>query len=478
MKISRRRFLAASLAAGSLAFPAPFISADPSPSNKIRVGILGCGVRARDLLGTFSSIPEAEVTAICDPDSARLDEVAGKHNIARKFSDPRELIELNDIDVVVAAVCNHWHCLAAVLAMQAGKDVYVEKPLAHNQWEGAQVVKAARKYDRICQVGMQQRSDPMQAEVKKFLHEEKAIGNLLCCRVNHYSVRVSIGKRSTPLEFPETVNKDIWLGPAADEPIYREKLQYDWHWDWNTGNGEMGNWGIHVLDDVRNVVLRDQVALPKRVMAGGARVIYDDAGQTPNMNFVYYDTDVMPVVFGMSNLQANDNPKSAGAHPGPGSGHIVYGEGGRLEGRRGGSVAYDADGKEIRRFKGTGGQAEHVRNFLDAVVAHDRSILNAEAEVGNDSCGWCNVTNIASRIGHPYDKSQTKAVPESVGIWNEVITGHEELLKTYDTTMEELGFKLSPMLEIEDGKFLGEDADKANALLKRTFRGGFEFPEV
>ena len=104
MKISRRRFLAASLAAGSLAFPAPFISADPNPSEKIRVGILGCGVRARDLLGTFSSIPEAEVTAICDPDSVRLDEVAGKHNIARKFSDPRELIELDDLDVVVAAV--------------------------------------------------------------------------------------------------------------------------------------------------------------------------------------------------------------------------------------------------------------------------------------------------------------------------------------------------------------------------------------
>ena len=478
MKISRRRFLAVSLAAGALPFPAPYISADTNSCGKVRLGMLGCGIRGNQLLKEFSAIPEVEIAAVCDPDSSRLDETAEKFNVPRKFTDPRELIVSDGVDAVAAAVCNHWHCLAAVLAMRSGKDVYVEKPLAHNQWEGAQVVKAAREYDRICQVGMQQRSDPMQAQIKRFLHDEKGIGDLLCCRVNRYDVRPSVGKRATPLEFPPEVNKDVWLGPAADVPIYREKLQYDWHWDWNTGNGEVGAWGIHILDDVRNVALLDRVALPKRVMAGGARVIYNDAAETPNVCFAWYDTGGVPVVLGLSNLQTKDDPTDPGPFTGPGSGYILYGQGGRLEGRRAGAIVYDNEGKEIRRFKGTGGQAEHARNFIDAVLAHDSSLLHADAKTGNDSCGWCNLVDIATRTGHELEKSQLAEVGDPAGVWNDVIAGCEVLLATYDTSMEQLGFKLSSVLEIEDGRFLGEDAERANALLKRTYRDGFRFPEI
>ena len=140
--------------------------------------------------------------------------------------------------------------------MEAGKDVYVEKPLSHSQWEGEQTVAAAEKYKRICQLGTQQRSDPMQAEIKTFLHKEKGLGDIVSVQVNRVGVRSSIGKRSTPLLIPNDMDYDLWLGPAIDEPIFRDKLQYDWHWDWNTGSGEMGNWGIHILDDVRNVVFR------------------------------------------------------------------------------------------------------------------------------------------------------------------------------------------------------------------------------
>ena len=140
--------------------------------------------------------------------------------------------------------------------MEEGKDVYVEKPLSHSQWEGQQTVNAARRYNRICQVGTQQRSDPMQAEIKKFLHEEKALGEIKTARVNRFGVRGPIGKRSTPLEIDKSVDYDLWLGPAEDKPIFRNKLQYDWHWDFNTGSGEMGNWGVHVLDDLRNNVFQ------------------------------------------------------------------------------------------------------------------------------------------------------------------------------------------------------------------------------
>jgi len=122
-----------------------------------------------------------------------------------------------------------------------------EKPLSHTQWEGDQTVAAARRYGKVCQIGTQQRSDPMQAEIKKFLHEEKALGEIKAAKVNRYGVRGSIGKREKPLEIPKSVNYDLWLGPAQDQPIMRNKLHYDWHWDWNTGSGEMGNWGVHVL---------------------------------------------------------------------------------------------------------------------------------------------------------------------------------------------------------------------------------------
>ena len=109
-------------------------------------------------------------------------------------------------------------------------------------------------------------------------------------QVCRFGPREPIGKRSTPLQLPKSFDYDLWLGPAGDQPIYRNQLHYDWHWDWNTGNGEMGNWGVHVLDDAINVVLRDRVPFPKRIAAAGGRVVWNDAGQTPNVCFVYYDT--------------------------------------------------------------------------------------------------------------------------------------------------------------------------------------------
>ncbi len=252
----------------------------------------------------FSGMDGVTVAALCDPDAGRVAAAAKSFPKAKQFSDLRELIDDDDIDAVVVATCNHWHCLASIWAMQAGKDVYVEKPLSHSQWEGEQTVKAARKYQRICQVGTQQRSDPMQAEIKKFLHEEQGLGKILSCRVNRYGVRAPIGKRTSPLVIDDSIDYDLWLGPAQDEPIFRDKLQYDWHWDFNTGSGEMGNWGVHVSDDARNNVFLDKVTLPTRIMAAGGRVAWNDAGNTPNVHFVYFDTGEIPTVIGLSNLSA------------------------------------------------------------------------------------------------------------------------------------------------------------------------------
>ena len=237
---TRRQFIQTGMAGGiTLATAAqPVWSANAN--NEVNVGFIGCGGRGNILMSAFSKVSGVTIGGVCDPDAERLEQAKERFPKAQAWTDLRDLIEDKSIDAVVIATCNHWHCLAAIWAMEAGKDVYVEKPLSHSQWEGEQTVAAAEKYKRICQLGTQQRSDPMQAEIKTFLHKEKGLGDIVSVQVNRVGVRSSIGKRSTPLLIPNDMDYDLWLGPAIDEPIFRDKLQYDWHWDWNTGSGEMG----------------------------------------------------------------------------------------------------------------------------------------------------------------------------------------------------------------------------------------------
>jgi hypothetical protein len=261
--LNRRQFLAAAAATGAVSSLSQ--SAFALANDEISVGFISCGGRAREHMNQFKEMSGVNVTALCDPDGNALASAARQFPGAKTFPDLRDLLDDKSLDAVVIATTNHWHCLASIWAMQAGKHVYVEKPLSHSQWEGRQTVNAARAYRRVCAIGTQQRSDPMQAEIKRFLHEEQALGKIESARVNRYGVRAPIGKRTEPLPIPDHVSYDIWLGPAQDLPIYRDKLQYDWHWVWNTGSGEMGNWGVHVLDDLRNNVFLDKVTLPRRM---------------------------------------------------------------------------------------------------------------------------------------------------------------------------------------------------------------------
>jgi predicted dehydrogenase len=475
--ITRRDLVKAGLFGGvAMATPARSLLAANAIS-EINVGFISCGGRASGLMGSFEKIEGVTIGGLCDPDEQRLGVASKRFPKARTWTDLRDLIEDDGIDAVVVATCNHWHCLAAIWAMQAGKDVYVEKPLSHSQWEGEQTVAAARKLGRICQIGTQQRSDPMQAEIKKFLHEEQGLGKILSARVNRFGVRASIGKRETPLEIAKDVAYDLWLGPAQDQPIFRNALHYDWHWDWNTGSGEMGNWGVHVLDDVRNVVFQDSVALPKRIQGIGGRVAWNDAGETPNVHMVHFDTGGIPVSIHLANITDAPGGKKSPKHPGPGSGYIAYCEGGRYEGQRGRGVAYDADGKEIRRFKGNNGDHVHQQNFIDAVRARDASLLNAEIEVGNDSTGWCNLANIAFRAGSRFQpKTIADGFPQMAGLADEV----GSMLAAHGLDLDGGEILASPILEIDQasGQFTGSGADAANRFLKREYRDGYVVPEM
>ena len=486
VEVSRRKFIASGIGAGvMMSLPASSLRASRhvSANDSVNLGFISCGNRAGQLANQFSKVDAVNITGLCDPDAKRAGMMNEKYPKAETWSNLRGLLESDNVDVTVVATCNHWHCLAAIWAMEAGKHVYVEKPLSHSQWEGRQTVAAARRYKRLCQIGTQQRSDPMQTDIKNFLHKEKALGEITAARVNRFGVRASIGKRDTPLVIDKDVAYDLWLGPAEDKPIFRDSLHYDWHWDWNTGSGEMGNWGVHVLDDVRNNVFQDSVTIPKKIFGGGGRIVYNDAGETPNVHFVYFDTGSIPVVIGLSNLPAKPGGKKGAPHPGPGSGYIAYCEGGRFEGQRGNGVAYDNDGVAVKKFgKSAGakstGDEKHQKNFIEAVQKNDASMLNADVEVGHHSTGWCNLANIAFQAGKQFSMDQAREV--GLDQWQELIDQMQAHTMAHGIKLESDQIRLSPMLTMdpESEQFVGENADAANKFLKRKYRAGYEVPDL
>jgi predicted dehydrogenase len=476
--LTRRNFLQHSATIGAATLLARPLAAHGS-NEKLNVGFVGMGGRGKELLGQFARLSDVRIAAVCDVDQGRLNDKSLGHPGAKRYADLRKLLDDRDIDAVVIATCNHWHALAAIWACERGKDVYVEKPLAHNHWEGQQLVRAARTHDRIVQVGTQQRSDPMQAELKQFLHDDQKLGPIKYAQVCRFGPRESIGKRSAPLEIPKTVDYDLWLGPALDRPIYRDKLHYDWHWDRNTGNGELGNWGVHVLDDAVNVVLRDGCPFPKRVAAGGGRFAWNDAGETPNVCFAYYDTGAVPILFGLSNLADGPHDKKGLAIDDTRTGYIIHCEEGYYAGGRGHGAAYRPNGEMFRKFKGDSG-AGHAHNFVDAVVAHDRKKLNAEVQIGHQSTAWCNLADVALRSGQHYSHDKAVALGNSFEPWAKLVDLIEQHLKRNNVNIKQSRFQVGPLLEFDGEKqqFVGETAEGANRFLRREYRQKFEVPAI
>lgn len=491
MALSTRRFFLqqGALAGGMLAL-APRTWAAASASQQVNIGVIGLGWRGGDLLKAFGGLPGVTIAGICDPDSDLVDQRAKEYPQAKKFSDLRAMLDDADIDAVAVATCNHWHCLAAIWAMQAGKHVYVEKPLCNANWEGVQTVNAAKTYNKICQVGTQQRSAPMQAEIKQLLHEDKALGDIHWVRVNRFGLRPSIGKRSTPLEVPKTVDYDLWLGPAEDQPLFRDKFHYDWHWDWNTGAGEMGNWGVHIVDDVRNNVLRDEIAFPQRVTATGGRFAWHDAGNTPNVHFAILETGTIPVVIALTNIAADKDNKKPPRCKGPGSGYIVHCEGGRLEGQRSNAKLFDNNGKMIKEIKGTEGMVVHQQNFIDAIRNGTPAKLNAPVKIGHESSAWCNMANYAYRTGQvisKFDFEGPKLEDQLIDVGtlsaatSAIILGElTKLIEVHDGAEAVKNLRMGPALSFDSQteQFTGEHASVANQFLRRAGRDKFVVPEV
>ena len=293
MEIERRDFLkttgkAITAGAAALALSGKILGAN----DRVRVAV--CGVRGRgvDHIHGFAHVPGAELVALCDVDESVLNERLGdvqKLGLPKPkgYGDIRKLLEDKDIDAISIATPNHWHSLMAIWACQAGKDVYVEKPCSHNTFEGRQLVRAVKKYNRICQHGSQSRSNPGMIEAIQHLHDG-TIGDVYMARALCYKWRPSIGHAS-PEAVPTGVNYDLWTGPAPLKPFTRNRFHYNWHWIWDTGNGDIGNQAIHEIDIARWGL---GVGFPLSVSAMGGHFMFDDDQETPNtLNTTVYFND-------------------------------------------------------------------------------------------------------------------------------------------------------------------------------------------
>ncbi|CAL1124836.1 unnamed protein product [Cladocopium goreaui] len=473
---SRRRFLEQSMFAATAALTTSASSrllaaeeARPSsPNEKYSVAIIGTNGRGQSHIGSVLGKENCEITYLCDPDSnvgqRRTEYVAEKQGKAPNFvQDMRRVFEDDSVDIVTIATQNHWHALAAIWAMQAGKDVYVEKPVSHNVSEGRRMVQVARKEGRICQTGTQIRSNRGTQEAIDFIHSG-GIGDVKVARGTCYKRRNSIGHASQR-DVPSGVDYNLWLGPAPERPFTKNRFHYNWHWHWDYGNGDLGNQGIHQMDVARWGLGLDN--LGKSVTAYGGRFGYEDDGETPNTMVSMHDYGDKMLIFEVRGLKT-DSLRGANV------GNVFYGSDGYvvMTGYATGA-AFDLDGKMIKQFDGGG---DHFGNFLDAVASRKHEDLNADIEEGHLSSALCHLGNNSFLLG---EEMSTDAANERLGSNEEVqdsFTRFKDHLanNSVDLSVEKL--QLGPQLMIDTANEEFINNGDASAMLTRNYRKPFVVP--
>ena len=489
-QITRRDFMKSSIAAG-FALAMPF-SRVRGANSDIRAGVVGFRGHGRTHINAYLKIPGVRVVALCDADRDILDrglsESSARNQKVDAYTDVRELLEDKSIDVVSTATPNHWHALITVWACQAGKDVCVEKPVSHNIFEGRKMVEASRKYNRIVQADLDLRSNEGLTEAVRYIQQGQ-LGNIVVVRGFCYKRRSSMGKVSGSQKVPESVDYNLWCGPAPKEPLMRKYLHYDWHWVWPTGCGEIGNNGPHQLDVCRWVLGKSK--LPNRVMSIGGRFGYDDDGQTPNTQITIFDYGDVPIIYevrglptkeGDSNMDIYRSVSTAGVvmrsgrpSPSPNTGVVVQCEYGYVDLTD--LVAFNNDGKEVKRFKSNnpGPQA----SFIKAVRSRKISDIRTDILEGHLSTSLCHIGNISYRIGAESSNDKIR----------EVIQGDKDSLEAFErfqihlaangVSLKRTPAVLGPWLKMNSRKemFFGKFSRQANILLTRNYRKPFVVPE-
>ena len=407
--MKRRQFIKTALAVGAtLSVPSSRVL---GANDDIRLGAIGMGSfvkiggRGRRDVWDFHGIPGVRVVAISDCDTKNLgyveDQFKKRNEKVKAYVDFRDLLEDPGIDAVTIATPNHWHSLMTIMACQAGKDVFVQKPASHNLFEGRKMVEAMRKYGRIVQTPQGFRSNDAGATEEAYEYVWQGnLGKILCVHGLNYSDRPSIGKVDGPRPIPRGCDYNLWCGPAPKKPLMREHLHYDWHWDWDTGNGALGAWGIHMMDSCRWALRKQE--FPKRVISIGARLGYDDDGETPNTSITLldYEHEPAPIIFEVRGLpkdhsyrEGNNWSNAMDEYRGVRVGIIIQCEGGFVRDDLVSVAAYDNQGRQIRTFSRTRDTLN--QNFINAVRTRRPDDLYSDALWRGISPAVCSIWPIS-----------------------------------------------------------------------------------
>jgi predicted dehydrogenase len=390
--VSRRKFLQQSAAAGVAA-----VMTDKAVAANEKIGVAVIGVRGQGnaLLRTFAAQPDVNITHICDVDEtvrsargAELQKMTGRE--ARLVKDYRTILDDRTVDVLVVGTPDHWHALPTIHGCIAGKDVYVEKPDGHNINEGKTMVAAARRYNRMVQLGTQARSAPDLSEAVRYVQAGN-LGRVIYGRAWETDRQAEI-PRVADSDPPATVDYDLWLGPAPQRPFNRYRFHGSWRWFFDYGCGDLGNDGVHRLDFCRWVLGIGPLDHPTAISAAGGKFFFNDAQEWPDTQLVTYEYPGKIITYEM---RIWSRPRLFECTEGA----AVYGDNGWLLISNNGWKHYDAAGKVAREMTGRSPLGLHVRNFLDAVKSRRRESLNQEIEQGHVSSVLCHAGNIAWRTG-------------------------------------------------------------------------------
>jgi len=372
-------------------------------NDTVGIGVIGLGGRGRDHLKYYSKLPDARVVAICDVNQAQTEraaQIVGKLQGSQPHvhQDLRKLLEDKDVDAVSIATPNHWHALATIWACQAGKDVYCEKPASYNLFEGRAMEAAARKTRRIVQIGMQGRTLAHKQRAIDLLHSG-AIGQVYMARGICFKRRPSIGH--TPGQpVPPGLDWDLFLGPAPMREYTKNRYQYNWHWFWDTGNGDIGNQGIHEMDLARHGLGRD---LPRGAVSTGGKYVYEDDQETPNTQIASFDYGDAELVFEVRGLNTGGEPGIPASGPNF-VGVTFFGSKGFMPVDEHGFQIFLGDKREPgESMKHAEPEIDdtipHMANFLKAVKSRNPADLTADVSVGVTSAALVHMANISYRLG-------------------------------------------------------------------------------
>ncbi len=371
-------------------------------NDRVNIAVIGVGGRGRDHITSIAKQPNARVTIVCYVNQAQSERAVAitekvQNSKPKVYEDMRKLFEDKDIDAVSIATPNHWHALATIWACEAGKDVYCEKPACYNIWEGQRMVAAARRNKRMVQIGMQSRSTEHKIRAVQLL-KDGAIGKLYMAKGLCFKRRVSIGH--TPDEpVPPGVNWDLFLGPAAMTPYSKNRLIYNWHWFWNTGNGDIGNQGIHEMDIARWGM---GLGLPKGGVSTGGKFVYTDDQETPNTQLASLEYDGAEIQFEVRGLPTGGESDIAPSGPNF-VGDLFYGEKGYM------SVDHTAfhiylgpkrePGESMKSTEKVDATVPHFANFIDAIKSRRHEDLHGDVAIGVESVALVHIANTSYRLG-------------------------------------------------------------------------------